>query len=90
MTFAVSVAEAKAFLRLDHDYEDAVIETLIAAAQDRIQTEIGSELNPGSSASLRLSVMILVAQGFEDRLGGGSTNHQFLTKLLSPHRQVRL
>jgi len=90
MSSAILLAEAKAFLRLDHDHEDGLIATLIDSATSQIETETGQVLSPLSPASLRLCVLILVAQGFEDRLGQGIETSRYLNKVLSPYRQVRL
>lgn len=36
----ITLAEAKAFLRVDYDDEDALIQTLIASARDRLETHL--------------------------------------------------
>jgi uncharacterized phiE125 gp8 family phage protein len=36
----ISLSEAKAFLRVDHEDEDALIQTLISSARDRLETHL--------------------------------------------------
>lgn len=36
----ITLAEAKAFLRVDHNDEDALIQTLIASARERLETHL--------------------------------------------------
>lgn len=43
-TLPVSVAEAKRFLRVDHDADDAQIEAMIRAAEDMVENYIGRAL----------------------------------------------
>ena len=67
MTQAVTVAEAKAFLRVTDSAEDSLISLLIDAAQVRVEGAVGLTLDTNSPAPLRLAVLMLVAHGFEHR-----------------------
>jgi hypothetical protein len=67
MTDAVSLAEAKAFLRVTDDAEEGLIGLLIDAAQVRVETATGLTLDEDSPAPLRLAILMLVAHGFEHR-----------------------
>jgi hypothetical protein len=67
MAQAVTVAEAKPFLRVAHDGEDGLITTLLEAAQARVERETGLVLSAASPAPLRLAVMMLAAQAYEGR-----------------------
>lgn len=43
-TEPITLAEAKTFLRLDHDAEDALLETLIASARERLEARLNLAL----------------------------------------------
>jgi len=52
----VSLAEARAWLRIDHTYDDDIIEdVLIPAAQERIETATGLAMSPGTVIELTIS-----------------------------------
>ena len=55
MTAPVLLAEAKLFLRVEHDAEDGLIQTLIDAARARVEGEVGLSLLSTSPAPLRLA-----------------------------------
>ena len=88
MTPPVSLAEAKLFLRVEHDAEDGLIQTLIDAAQARVQGDVGTPLDPVSPAPLRLAVLMLVSRAYErdDR----DMPIQPVEAWIAPYRAVRL
>ena len=69
MNDPVSLAEAKAFLRVTQDAEDGVIAILLAAAIERVEADAGAVLDAGSPASLRVAILRLLAEAFERREG---------------------
>ncbi|HWJ72920.1 MAG TPA: head-tail connector protein [Kaistia sp.] len=67
-----NLIDAKAFLRVDFDTDDALIERTIAAAEAHIETMLGYRLDDGSSPlyvepPLRQAVLQLVAHWYDAR-----------------------
>ena len=88
MTAPVSMAEAKAFLRVTHDAEDALIALLIDAARKRVEGETGLSLTSTSPAALRLAVLMLTLRAYER--GEDEMPIAPVEGWIAPHRQVRL
>lgn len=88
MTAPVSLAEAKLFLRVEHAAEDGLIQTLIDAAQARVEGDVGSPLDATSPAPLRLAVLMLVLRAYER--GEGDMSIQPVEAWIAPYRGVRL
>ena len=88
MTAAVTLAEARLFLRVEHDAEDGLIQTLIDAAQARVGTETGLVLDAASPAPLRLAVLMLVLRAYER--GERDMPIRPVEAWIAPYRQVRL
>ena len=88
MAAPVSLAEAKLFLRVEHDAEDGLIQTLIDAARARVEGDVGLSLTSTSAAPLRLAILMLALRAYER-----SEVEMSLAPVeawLAPYRQVRL
>ena len=88
MTAPVSLAEAKLFLRVEHAAEDGLIQTLIDAAEARIEGDVGLDLTAASPAPLRLAVLMLVLRAFER--GETEMPLRLVEAWIAPYRPVRL
>lgn len=88
MTAPILLAEAKLFLRVEHDAEDALIQTLIDAAQARVEGDVGLTLESTSPAPLRLAVLMLVLRAYER--GDPDISLQSVEAWIAPYRGVRL
>lgn len=65
MTAPVTLTEAKLFLRVEHEAEDGLIQTLIDAAQLRVEGDVGLGLTSTSPAPLRLAILMLTLRAYE-------------------------
>ena len=88
MTAPVSMAEAKAFLRVTHDAEDELIALLIDAARKRVEGETGLTLTSTSPTALRLAVLMLTLRAYER--GEDEMPIAPVEAWIAPYRQVRL
>ena len=84
MTEPVTLTEAKLFLRVTHDAEDDLIETLIAAAKGRVEQATGLTLDGDAPAALRLAMLKLIHAAYEGEAAGD------VEAWLRPYRAVRL
>lgn len=88
MTAPVSLTEAKLFLRVEHEAEDALIQTLIDAAQARVEGEVGLSLTSTSAAPLRLAILMLALRAYErDEV---EMSIRPVEAWIAPYRVVRL
>ena len=89
MPQSLTVAEARAFLRVSDPSEDALLTLLIDAAEARIAAAAGVVLTPASPAPLRLAVLVLAAHAYEHR-DAGEPSLALVEPWLAPYRKARL
>lgn len=88
MAAVVTLAEARVFLRVEHEAEDGLIQTLIDAAAARVSGEVGLSLTSTSPAPLRLAVLMLVLRAYER--GEKAMEVAPVEAWIAPYRVVRL
>lgn len=88
MTQPVTVAEAKLFLRVEHEAEDGLIQTLVEAARARVEGDVGLSLTSISPAPLRLAVLMLALRAYER--GEAEMSVAPVEGWIAPYRVVRL
>ena len=88
MTAPVSLAEAKLFLRVEHDAEEGLIQTLIDAARTRVEGDVGLSLASTSPAPLRLAILMLALRAYER--GEREMAIAPVEGWIAPYRVVRL
>ncbi|RRN66521.1 head-tail connector protein [Caulobacter sp. 602-1] len=93
MPQSLTLAEARAFLRVPDASEDAILTLLIDAAEAHVAAAAGVTLTPASPAPLRLSVLTLVAHAYEHRASPGDAGQPspaLAQPWLTPYRKARL
>ncbi len=88
MTAPVSLTEARLFLRVEHDAEDGLIQTLIDAARVRVEADVDLVLSSTSPAPLRLAILMLALRAYER--GEQEMPIQPVEAWTAPYRTVRL
>lgn len=85
----ITLAEARLFLRVTDDAEDALIQLLIEAATGRVEVSTGLVLADPAPAALRLAILMLVAHAYENR-DAGEAPLSLVEPWLAPWRRARL
>jgi uncharacterized phage protein (predicted DNA packaging) len=90
----VSLKEVKTHLRLDSFDEDDYLKSLILAAIDHVERYLGKslyDLHPRYlPASIKHSILLMVADFYENRTTAVIQNQTLFQSLLAPYRTLRL
>ena len=84
MADAVTLAEAKEYLRIDSDAEDALLTTLINVAKDHCENYLQASLPSELPMPVKQAMLILVGHFYEQRVGEDIPKVVYV--LLSPYR----
>jgi Phage QLRG family, putative DNA packaging. len=85
----VTLAEAKLFIRLDHDIEDEIVELMIATAEEAVLAQADGWSGDGEvPARLKMAVLTRVCIMFDERTSVEPGNGE--DRLLAPLRSVDL
>ncbi|WP_299309844.1 head-tail connector protein [uncultured Croceicoccus sp.] len=89
MTDLVTLSEAKEFLRITHNHENATILLLVAAASDAVRdfADAWDGIEP-VPARIKVAVLARVAILYDER--GDVRESEGESRLLAPLREVRL
>ncbi len=87
MSDPVTVAEAKAFLRVGHAGEDQLISRLLLTAQERLEKELGRTLDASAPLPLKQALLAWVAHAFER---GEAEAPPTVRAWVAPYRTLRL
>ena len=84
----LTLEQTKAHLRVDHDAEDTLISSIMAAATDTVAHHIGvASLDDTAPASVKLAALLMVGSLYENREGGArATSSGMFERLLEPYR----
>ena len=88
----VTLEEAKTHLRIQHDDEDAYLESLIKQAQAAAEDFCRVAFDDPAPEPVRLAVLLMVSHFYENR--DNADKHVYLTmqmaftNLLYPHRDI--
>lgn len=95
MTTIVSLAEAKAHLRVLDTSEDALITLYMGAASENIASYLNRAIPTDNSgiipSSIKAACLLMIGDLFENReaqiMGGGVVENPAVKNLLYPHRK---
>lgn len=88
----VTVAELKAHLRIQHDEEDALLESLLRQAQAAAQDFCRADFDANAPEPVRLAVLLMASHFYEYRDSSDKAAYATMLNafhaLLYPHRVI--
>ena len=85
-----SLQDVKQHLRVDHDDDDAIIETYMAAAEQAVLQHCNTALVPLGKEAVFKTAALLAVMEFYDKGAVGACLPQSTLNLINPHRWLRV
>src|SRR5690606_37477552 len=67
MSMPLPLNEVKQWLRVDHDDEDTILQSMIAAAEEYLRSALPSWIDPAKNQPAKMLILSLVADMYENR-----------------------
>ena len=87
----LTLYEAKAHLRIDHNDEDELLQAYMDAAEQSVADYLGIELPSAMPAPVRAAILLRVGDLYENREGQSHVklhDNQTFERLLRPYREM--
>ncbi|MDN5928712.1 MAG: head-tail connector protein [Hyphomicrobiales bacterium] len=85
-----TLADAKAFCRVDHDDDDATLTAMLAAASDHLESiDVDTSSSPVPPA-VEHAILMLTAFFYDHREDTDAKPEGVVDRLISPYREVNL
>ena len=82
----ISVAEVKAYLRIDGEEEDILLAGLIPVAKEHCENYLNTSLPAELPTPIKQAILILISHFYEQR--SGETIPSVVYALLAPYRNI--
>lgn len=76
MPMPFPLEEVKLWLRVDHDEEDTILQSIIAAAEEYLRSSLPSWIDPAKNPPAKILALVIIADLYENRGTVSEIRHQ--------------